>query len=92
LTRFAEAITQAFHDAAPQLVLISAGFDCMLGDPLGGLRLEPAHLHHMTCGIREHAGRTAAGRVVAVLEGGYVPRRVGAGVVATLRALAGIDY
>src|SRR5688572_624553 len=92
LAHFERVVAQAFSDAAPQLVLVSAGFDCLLGDPLGGLKLEPAHLHHMTRSILQHAAATADGRVVAALEGGYVPRRVGAGVVATLRALAGIDY
>jgi acetoin utilization deacetylase AcuC-like enzyme len=92
LARFEAAIERAFADAQPELVLISAGYDCLLGDPLGGLRLEPAHLHRMTLHIRQKAAGPADGRVVAALEGGYVPKRVGAGVVATLRALAGVDY
>jgi acetoin utilization deacetylase AcuC-like enzyme len=37
------------------------------------------------------ADEKAAGRVVALLEGGYVPERVGAGTVAVLRALAGLE-
>ncbi|HSJ08423.1 MAG TPA: histone deacetylase [Longimicrobiales bacterium] len=89
---FDDAVAQAFELSQPELVLVSAGYDCLDGDPLGGLRLEPRDLHEMTKTVLRHAQDTAGGRVVAVLEGGYVPPRVGTGVVATLRALAGLDY
>jgi acetoin utilization deacetylase AcuC-like enzyme len=89
---FDEAVTQAFEANQPELVLVSAGYDCMRGDPLGGLMLEPEDLHAMTEKVMELAAGTAHGRVVVVLEGGYVPPRVGDGVVATLRALAGVAY
>ncbi|HEY8380308.1 MAG TPA: hypothetical protein VIK91_27670, partial [Nannocystis sp.] len=85
-----EALDAALADFAPEIVLISAGFDCLTGDPLGGLRLEPADLHAITRRIIERTYATAQGRVVAVLEGGYVPARLGAGVVQVLRALGGL--
>ncbi|CAN5693385.1 hypothetical protein BH23GEM9_BH23GEM9_21220 [soil metagenome] len=87
--RFDDAVAHAFATATPGLVIVSAGADCLTGDPLGGLLLEPADLHAMTTAVLEHAGRAAA-PVVAVLEGGYAPARTGAGVVAILRALAGL--
>jgi acetoin utilization deacetylase AcuC-like enzyme len=62
----------------------------MAGDPLGELRLEPEDLHRMTGTVLARARVAAQGRVALVLEGGYDPERVGAGVVATLRALAGL--
>ncbi|HWV58491.1 MAG TPA: histone deacetylase, partial [Longimicrobiales bacterium] len=83
---FREALDQALHAASPELVLISAGMDCLAGDPLGGLRLEPADVHQMT---REVVDRARV-PVVAVLEGGYAPRRVGLAVVNALRAFAGL--
>jgi len=89
---FDEAVSNAFELSQPELVLVSAGYDCMSGDPLGGLLLEPADLYAMTTRVMELATTTADGRVAVVLEGGYVPPRVGAGVVATLRALAGVGY
>jgi len=89
---FDDAVARAFAAAQPGLVLVSAGYDCLAGDPLGGLRLEPLDLHEMTKTVLRHARETAQGRVVALLEGGYVPPRVGNGVVATMRALAGLDY
>ncbi|WIA41969.1 hypothetical protein OEZ86_009272 [Tetradesmus obliquus] len=54
----------------PQLVLISAGFDAADGDFLGLCRVSPAGFAAMTQRLQQHAG----GKVVAVLEGGYVPR------------------
>jgi acetoin utilization deacetylase AcuC-like enzyme len=71
-------------------VLVSAGFDCLARDPLGGLELEPDDLHAVTLQLLEVAERAAGGRLAIALEGGYVPDRLGAGVVAVLRALTGL--
>jgi len=89
-TAFEEALDAALGEFEPELVLVSAGFDCLAGDPLGGLMLEPADLHYLTRLLVERTLGTAGGRVVAVLEGGYAPARVGEGVVEVLRALAGL--
>ncbi len=86
--RFDEALDEALDVFRPELVLVSAGFDCLAGDPLGGLRLEPADLHSMTRRLMEAADATAEGRLVVALEGGYAPDRLGQGAVAVLRALA----
>ncbi|MBI4543632.1 MAG: histone deacetylase [Gemmatimonadetes bacterium] len=85
---FEAAVDAAWAEFSPELVLVSAGFDCLAGDPLGGLQLEPRDLHALTRSLLERARTTAGGRVVVVLEGGYVPKRVGLGVVDVLRALA----
>lgn len=72
---------------APDLVLISAGFDARAGDPLGDLRLTDADFHDLTemvCGI---ADRHAGGRVVSVLEGGYNLAGLGSAAVAHGRRL-----
>lgn len=87
---FEDALNEVLAEFSPELVLISAGFDCLAGDPLGDLKLEPEDLHALTRSIVERTGETTAGRVVAVLEGGYAPRRAGEGVVAVIRALAGL--
>jgi acetoin utilization deacetylase AcuC-like enzyme len=91
LRTFRDAVAQAFTVTRPALVLVSAGFDCLAGDPLGGLLLEPADIHAMTGCVMEHADAAGA-PVVAALEGGYAPARLGAGAAAALRALAGVDY
>ena len=88
---FEDAVGRALSDFAPDFVLLSAGFDCMAGDPLGGMLLEPSDLYSMTRHVVEVAAAECDGRVVAVLEGGYEPRRLGLGVVGVIRALAGLE-
>lgn len=78
------AVTAATTDWTPDLVLVSAGFDAMAGDPLGGFTLEPEHYTELTRRLRE---RLPAAPIVGSLEGGYVPERLAAGVAAHLRAL-----
>jgi acetoin utilization deacetylase AcuC-like enzyme len=79
------AIVAATAGWTPELVLVSAGFDAMLGDPLGGFTLEPEHYAGLTGRLREHL---PAAPIVGLLEGGYVPARLADGVLAHVRALA----
>lgn len=69
----------------PDILLVSAGFDSLAGDPLGEFTLEPEDVAHWTAVLRE---RMAGRPVVGVLEGGYRLDRLAAGVVAHVRALA----
>jgi acetoin utilization deacetylase AcuC-like enzyme len=78
------AIVAATTEWTPDLVLISAGFDAMLGDPLGGFTLEPEHYADLTTRLRERLPRAA---LVGLLEGGYVPSRIAEGLVAHVKAL-----
>jgi acetoin utilization deacetylase AcuC-like enzyme len=87
---FEAALDQLFA-FRPDFVLVSAGFDCLAGDPLGGLLLEPEDLHAMARSIAERAQAACGGRVVAMLEGGYDPKRTARAAVSTVRALAGIE-
>jgi acetoin utilization deacetylase AcuC-like enzyme len=79
------AVVAATAGWAPELVLISAGFDAMRGDPLGGFTLEPPHYAELTTRLRE---RLPDVPIVGLLEGGYVPSRLAEGVLAHLAALA----
>jgi acetoin utilization deacetylase AcuC-like enzyme len=79
------AIVAATTDWSPALVLVSAGFDAMAGDPLGGFTLEPEHYTDLTTRLRD---RLPAVPIVGLLEGGYIPERLAAGVSAHLRGLA----
>ena len=81
-------IARATHGFTPDLVLISAGFDSLRGDPLGGFTLEPQHLHDITRKLVRQSDAWCEGRIVSALEGGYAVERVGQGVVAHLHALA----
>jgi len=56
---------------APELVVISAGFDAHRRDPLASLELVEQDFGWATRKIMEVAEQTAGGRVVSVLEGGY---------------------
>jgi acetoin utilization deacetylase AcuC-like enzyme len=79
------AIVAATTDWTPDLLLVSAGFDAMAGDPLGGFTLEPEHYFDLTTRLRE---RLPAVPIVGTLEGGYIPQRLAQGVAAHLRGLA----
>ncbi len=72
---------------APELVLISAGFDAHRADPLDGCRLQSEDYAQMACQVRDLAARFDA-PVRAVLEGGYEPRALAECALATMRALA----
>src|SRR5207237_1261973 len=69
----------------PDLLLVSAGFDSLAGDPLGGFTLEPDDIATWTRALRE---RVAPSPVVGLLEGGYRLDLLAAGVRAHVQALA----
>jgi acetoin utilization deacetylase AcuC-like enzyme len=79
LRAFAERVEPAVRAFEPELVLVSAGFDAHVDDPLAGMRVTAT-------GFRELASRSAAlgPRVAAVLEGGYDPRTLPSLVEAAL--------
>jgi acetoin utilization deacetylase AcuC-like enzyme len=56
---------------APDLVMISAGFDAHKSDPLGGLRLDESDFSWVTEQLTDFAERQCGGRLVSTLEGGY---------------------
>jgi acetoin utilization deacetylase AcuC-like enzyme len=89
---YVDALLRAVDDATrgfvPDLVLVSAGFDSLRGDPLGGFTLEPEHIARLTTEVVTRAGTWCGGRVVSALEGGYAPERLGQACVAHMRALA----
>jgi acetoin utilization deacetylase AcuC-like enzyme len=78
------AVVLATTGWTPDIVLISAGFDAMAGDPLGGFTLEPDHYAEWTARLRDRFPRVP---ILGMLEGGYVPERVAEGVLAHVRAL-----
>jgi acetoin utilization deacetylase AcuC-like enzyme len=73
---------------APDLILISAGFDAHVEDPLAGLTLASEDFGQMTTEVRELGARLGV-PVGAVLEGGYAPAALAESVEATMRALGG---
>ena len=90
LRRYRDALDRAFEAARPDFVLVSAGFDCLAGDPLGDLTLEPDDLHAMASALVGRAAESCGGRVVACFEGGYHPERTARAALQVIRALARI--
>jgi acetoin utilization deacetylase AcuC-like enzyme len=84
LGAFRGELMAAMDEFRPDLVLLSAGFDSRLGDPLGHFRLTDADFAELTSVMIEIADKHAGGRLVSVLEGGYdlegLERAVGAHV------------
>ena len=79
------AVDVALTGWRPDLLLISAGFDSLAGDPLGEFTLEPDDITQWTEALRE---RMQGRPVVGVLEGGYRLDLLAKGVSAHVRALA----
>jgi acetoin utilization deacetylase AcuC-like enzyme len=75
---------------APDLILISAGFDAHRGDPVAGdgQLLEPEDFAWATRQVVQIAAARAGGRVVSSLEGGYELEALGRSAVAHVRALS----
>jgi acetoin utilization deacetylase AcuC-like enzyme len=68
---FETAILPRLDDFAPDLLIISAGFDAHFRDPLGGLNLSEADFAWVTERLVALAARRCGGRAVSLLEGGY---------------------
>ena len=85
--RFRLAIEQLAQRVAPELVIISAGFDAHRGDPIGSLGLGLTHFVELTKAIGEVAS-SCERRVVSLLEGGYDLQSLPLCVEAHLRQLS----
>ena len=68
---FAELVVPVLRQFAPDVVLVSAGFDAHERDPLGGMRLTTAAFAAMTAELRRVADECSGGRLALVVEGGY---------------------
>jgi acetoin utilization deacetylase AcuC-like enzyme len=68
---FERVLVPALEDFAPEFVLVSAGFDAHRDDPLSGTRVTEAGYRTMTEDLLAVANKSAKGRLVSVLEGGY---------------------
>uniref|UniRef100_A0A672MKQ5 Protein deacetylase HDAC6 n=1 Tax=Sinocyclocheilus grahami TaxID=75366 RepID=A0A672MKQ5_SINGR len=85
ITAFQQLLLPVAYEFQPQLVLVAAGFDSVIGDPMGEMRVSPqcfSILTHMLKGV-------AQGRLVLALEGGYNLQSTAEGVCASVRSLLG---
>lgn len=81
------AVDEATRGFTPDLLMISAGFDSLAGDPLGGFTLELDDVDRLTRELVSRAESWCGGRLVSALEGGYAPERLGEACVRHMRAL-----
>lgn len=86
---FRERIMPALEAYAPEIILISAGFDAHRDDPLAEINLSTAAFTWMSERLLEIADRHANGRIISLLEGGYHLARLGDCVAAHLAELHG---
>jgi len=68
---WSERILPLLDDFAPELIIVSAGFDAHRADPLAQLEVETEDFVWLTEELLAIADRHAQGRLVSVLEGGY---------------------
>ncbi|WP_122464868.1 histone deacetylase family protein [Brevundimonas lutea] len=83
----AGVLMPALDEFAPDLILISAGFDAHRRDPLAHQSLEAEDFAWATRAVLEVARRRCGGKVVSSLEGGYDLQGLGASAVAHVQAL-----
>ncbi|NIS79385.1 MAG: histone deacetylase [Anaerolineales bacterium] len=74
---------------APDLLLISAGFDAHWSDPLAGLQLSTHGYFTLGRALKEIADAHCGGRMISMLEGGYDPQALNDNVLAIFHAMVG---
>jgi acetoin utilization deacetylase AcuC-like enzyme len=84
---FREKFLPAMEKFRPDFVILSAGFDSRIDDPLGGFRLTDENFTELTKMMRELADKHAQGRLLSLLEGGYNVAGLAKAVAAHLKEL-----
>lgn len=89
LSEWMAKVEPAIIDFQPDFLLVSAGFDARVDDPVGGLRWSDATFAEMTRRVVAMAERWCDGKVVSVLEGGYNPQGLASAALAHVHSLTG---
>jgi acetoin utilization deacetylase AcuC-like enzyme len=84
---FERVILPALDEYRPELVIISAGFDASARDPLAEMTLSAEAFGWMARELRKTADKSAEGRVLLALEGGYDLVALEAGLLAATRGI-----
>jgi acetoin utilization deacetylase AcuC-like enzyme len=82
-------VVPVLDEFAPELVLVSAGFDAHARDPLAHMRMTAAGFGALTARLAAAADRHARGRLLLVTEGGYDLPALGESLDVVVRVLAG---
>ena len=86
---YVERILPALRTFAPDMILISAGFDAHARDPLAQLRLTTEDYAWITRELLEIAEKECGGKVVSTLEGGYDLEALAVSVGVHVKAMMG---
>jgi len=89
LAAFSDVVIPLADAFAPQLVLVSAGFDAHRADPLAGMQIDEGAFAAMAAMTQQVAQRHADGRLVLFLEGGYDLASLAASLRACVDVLGG---
>jgi acetoin utilization deacetylase AcuC-like enzyme len=84
-----EVVARAVRRFKPELIIVSAGYDCHWADPLAPMRMSVAGYAQLAQLIYDLADEVCKGRLVLALEGGYNLAALAANVVASLHVLQG---
>ena len=84
-----QQVGQRVREFRPELIIVSAGFDAHIGDPLGHMALKAADFAQLTLDAKMWAMELCQGRLVLVLEGGYNLNALAESVGYTLAVLNG---
>jgi acetoin utilization deacetylase AcuC-like enzyme len=84
---WSDLLLPALDAFAPEILIVSAGFDAHKADPLAQLRLETADFAWLTAQLCEVARAHCGRRLVSVLEGGYDLDALAASSAAHVREL-----
>ncbi|KAG7205673.1 hypothetical protein KM043_007623 [Ampulex compressa] len=85
IAAFQQVIMPIAYQFNPQLILVSAGFDACVGDPLGGCFVTPEMYGHLTHWLSSLAN----GRIILCLEGGYNVNSISHAMAMCTKALLG---
>lgn len=89
MKKFRDALYERALEFSPEFVLISAGFDAHMSDPLGELLLTEDSYAEMTRMVLDIANKCCKGRVLSALEGGYNLNALAMSVEAHLKVMTG---
>jgi acetoin utilization deacetylase AcuC-like enzyme len=84
---FRERLVPAAQAFRPDLVLVSAGFDSRIDDPLGSFTLTDDDFAELTGIVKEIAAKHCGGRLISTLEGGYSLTGLASAAASHVRAL-----
>jgi acetoin utilization deacetylase AcuC-like enzyme len=88
---FREVLIPIVRQYKPDIIMVSAGFDIYLADPLGSMAVTARGFAYMTRILVELAAEVCEGRLLMALEGGYNLEGLRDGALAVLGELAGLD-